>query len=64
MLWISWPKSKQLDTDLTITIVIKIGYDYGLVESKALSINTIWSGLKFTHPKEGVTYRNSFGKLK
>ena len=64
MLWISWPKSKQLDTDLTLTIVIKIGYDYGLVESKTLSINETWSALKFTHPKAGKEYHNSYGKLK
>jgi hypothetical protein len=64
MLWVSWPKSKQLNTDLTITIVIKIGYDYGLVESKALSIDATWSGLKFTHPKEGKEYNNKYGILK
>ena len=64
MLWISWPKAKKLDTDLTLTIVIKIGYDYGLVESKALSINDTWSGLKFTHPKAGKVYNNKYGTLK
>jgi hypothetical protein len=64
MLWVSWPKARQLGTDLTLPIVIKIGYDYGLVESKCLSINTAWSALKFTYPKEGKTYANSYGKLK
>jgi len=64
MLWISWPKSRQKDTDLTLAVVIKIGYDYGLVESKTLSINTTWSALKFTHPKKGKNYSNSYGKLK
>ncbi len=63
-LWVSWPKSGQKGTDLAITKVIEIGYDYGLVESKALSINSVWSALKFTHPKEGKTYNNSYGKLK
>ena len=63
MLWLSWPKSRQLNTDLTLPSVIKIGYDHGLVESKAMSIDETWSASKFTHPKEGVTYRNSFGKL-
>jgi hypothetical protein len=28
-----------------------------------LSINETWSGLKFTHPKEGKVYNNRFGKL-
>ncbi|RYE58621.1 MAG: hypothetical protein EOP48_03130 [Sphingobacteriales bacterium] len=64
MLWVSWPKNRQLDTDLTIKEVIRIGYDTGLVESTALSIDTIWSGLKFTFPKKGKVYNNSYGTLK
>ena len=64
MLWISWPKSGQNDTDLTIKSVIKLGYEYGLVESKCISIDTTWSALKFTHPKKGKTYNNSYGTLK
>lgn len=63
MLWVSWPKSGQKNTDLSIKSVIKLGYDYGLVESKCISINTVWSALKFTHPKKGKTYNNSYGKL-
>ena len=63
MLWVSWPKGGQLGTDLNIKIVIKLGYDFGLVESTCLSINDIWSGLKFTHPKKGKFYNNSYGKL-
>ena len=63
MLWISWPKNKRLDTDLALPKVIKIGYGHGLVESTCLSVDTIWSGLKFTHPKKGKEYRNSFGQL-
>jgi hypothetical protein len=63
MLWVSWPKSKQLDSDLTMFTVIRIGYDHGLVESKALSIDETWSALKFTHPKKGKAYKNSYGKL-
>ena len=63
MLWVSWPKAKQLRTDLDIKSVIKIGYDNGLVESKALSINNTWSALKFTHPKKGKVYNNSYGEL-
>ena len=64
MLWISWPKARQKDTDLTLTVVIKIGYDFGLVESKTLSIDATWSAIKFTHPKKGKIYYNSYGKLK
>lgn len=64
MLWLSWPKAGKLDTDLSITSVIKLGYDYGLVESKAISIDPTWSALKFTHPKKGKVYNNSYGTLK
>jgi hypothetical protein len=63
MLWVSWPKGGKLGTDLNIKTVIKLGYDFGLVESTCLSINDIWSGLKFTHPKKGKVYNNSYGKL-
>lgn len=64
MLWLSWPKNKQLNTDLNIKEVIRIGYDAGLVESTALSINTTWSALKFTFPRKGKVYNNSYGILK
>ena len=64
MLWVSWPKGGQLDTDLTLPIVIKIGYEFGLVESTCLSVNDTWSALKFTHPKKGKIYNNSHAKLK
>ncbi|MBD2701829.1 DUF3052 family protein [Spirosoma sp. BT702] len=63
-LWVSWPKGGKNGTDLTLTKVIEIGYEYGLVESKTLSINEMWSAIKFTHPKEGKIYKNSYGKLK
>ena len=64
MLWVSWPKNKQLDTDLTMTNVIRIGYNHGLVESKCISVNSIWSGIKFTLPIKGKSYNNSYGQLK
>ena len=64
MLWVSWPKSGQLGTDLNLHKIIKVGYDSGLVESTCLSINTVWSALKFTHPKKGKTYKNSHADLK
>ena len=63
MLWVSWPKAKQLGIDLSLPVVIRIGYSHGLVESIALSVDNLWSGLKFTHPKPGKTYRNSYGQL-
>lgn len=64
MLWVSWPKAGKQGTDLKVTKVIEIGYDYGLVESTNLSIDSTWTALKFTHPKEGKTYKNSYGTLK
>ena len=63
MLWVSWPKGGKLGTDLSIKIIIKLGYEFGLVESTCLSVNKTWSGLKFTHPKKGKIYNNSYGKL-
>lgn len=63
MLWVSWPKGKQLGTDLSLPNVIRIGYSHGLVESTCLSVDATWSALKFTHPKKGKTYNNSHGKL-
>ena len=64
MLWVSWPKGGQLDSDLSLPKVIKIGYEFGLVESTCLSVNSVWSALKFTHPKKGKIYNNSHAKLK
>ena len=64
MLWVSWPKNRKLRTDLTLTKVIELGYNHGLVESKTISIDATWSAIKFTHPKKGKAYKNSYGKLK
>ena len=63
MLWLSWPKGKKLGTDLTLPVIIKIGYGHGLVESTCLSVDATWSGLKFTHPKKDKTYNDSYGQL-
>lgn len=63
MLWLSWPKGRKLETDLTLPQVIRIGYSHGLVESTALSVDETWSALKFTHPKPGKIYDNSYGQL-
>ncbi len=62
-LWVSWPKGRALGSDLSLPTVIKIGYDCGLVESTCLRIDETWAGLRFTHPKQGKTYRNSYGTL-
>src|SRR3712207_4455539 len=63
VLWVSWPKNKKLGTDLALPKVIEIGYNHGLVESKTLSVDATWSAMKFTHPKKGKAYDNSYGQL-
>ena len=63
MLWVSWPKGGRLASDLSLPQVIKIGYEFGLVESTCLSVNETWSALKFTHPKKGKEYNNSHATL-
>ena len=63
VLWLSWPKARKLGSDLTLPKVIEIGYRHGLVESTCLRVDDTWSGLKFTFPKEGKTYANSYGTL-
>lgn len=63
VLWVSWPKGRQLGSDLTLPHVIRIGYRHGLVESTALRVDATWSALKFTHPKPGKQYQNSYGQL-
>jgi hypothetical protein len=62
-LWLSWPKSRKLGSDLTLPKVIEIGYDSGLVESTCLRIDDTWSGLRFTRPRAGQVYANSYGTL-
>ena len=53
-----------MGTDLNIfKSLIKLGNDFGLIESTCLSINDIWSSLKLTRPKKGKVYNNSYGKL-
>jgi len=62
-LWVSWPKGGKAGTDLRLPTVIRIGYRHGMVESTTLSVSPEWSGIKFTRPKPGKRYRNSYGKL-
>jgi CheY-like chemotaxis protein len=48
-LWIIWPKkTSKVKTDLTQTVVRRVGLDSGLVDFKICSVNAIWSGLCFT----------------
>ena len=63
MLWLSWPKGRQLGTDLGLPKVIEIGYDFGLVESTTLRVDDTWSAIKFTYPRKGKVYRNRYGTL-
>lgn len=49
LLWISWPKSGKLGTDLNENIVRDIGLASGLVDVKVAAINATWSGLKFVY---------------
>ncbi len=52
-LWIAWPKQASgVKTDITQTIVRKVGLAAGLVDFKICSIDTTWSGLKFTQRKK------------
>lgn len=47
-LWIAWPKkASATSSDLSQTVVRKIGLDAGLVDYKVCSIDKTWSGLKF-----------------
>lgn len=62
MRWLSWPKGKNLETDLSLPAVIRIGFSHGLLESTCLSVDATGSGLKFTHPNEGKSHHNSHGK--
>jgi hypothetical protein len=47
-LWISWPKaSSGVHTDLSENQVREIGLANGMVDVKVVSVDVIWSGLKF-----------------
>ena len=49
-LWISWIKlSSGIPTDLGENAVRQIGLNGGLVDVKVISVNTIWSALKFVY---------------
>ena len=48
-LWILWPKKASgVASDLSQTIVRRAGLAVGLVDYKVCSVDSTWSGLKFT----------------
>lgn len=49
MLWVSWPKSGKLGTNLNENKVRDIGLAAGMVDIKVAAIDEIWSGLKFVY---------------
>ncbi len=50
MIWISWPKGAcNIATDLNENIIRTIGLKNGLVDVKVISIDEVWSGLKFVY---------------
>jgi len=50
VLWISWPKgSSKLETDLNENVVREVGLKNGVVDVKVISVDEVWSGLKFVH---------------
>lgn len=49
-LWISWPKkSSKISSDISETQVLSVGLENGLVDTKVISIDETWSGLKFVY---------------
>lgn len=49
ILWVSWPKSGKLGTNLNGNKVRDIGLAAGLVDIKVAAVDDIWSGLKFMY---------------
>ena len=50
MLWVSWPKAaSKVPTDLNENIVRDIGLAHGLVDVKVVSVDEVWSALKFVY---------------
>jgi hypothetical protein len=51
-LWVAWPKkASSLASDVTETVVRKVGLATGLVDYKVCAIDADWSGLLFTRRK-------------
>ena len=50
VLWVSWPKaSANVETDLDENLVRNAGLENGLVDVKVVSVDEVWSGLKFVY---------------
>jgi hypothetical protein len=50
MLWVSWPKgSSGVTTDLNDNNVRDFGLIAGLVDVKVVSVDEVWSGIKFVY---------------
>lgn len=49
ILWVSWPKSDKLGTNLNENKVRDIGLAAGLVDIKVAAVDDTWSGLKFVY---------------
>lgn len=48
LLWVAWPKrASKVETDLTESVVRRIGLAAGLVDVKVCAVTELWSGLKF-----------------
>jgi hypothetical protein len=47
LLWISWKKGQRMPGSLNENKVQEIGLQNGLVDIKVISVDDIWSGLKF-----------------
>jgi hypothetical protein len=48
MIWIAWPKKASgLGTELTESVVRRVGLATGLVDVKVCAVDATWSGLKF-----------------
>jgi hypothetical protein len=51
-LWIAYPKSSKLETDLTFDSVQQIGLDAGLVDNKSIAFDDDWSAVRFVYRRE------------
>lgn len=48
MLWVCWPKkASKIQTDLNENLLREIVLPVGLVDVKVISVDEVWSGLKF-----------------
>ena len=45
--WIAYPKSRQLGSDLNRDILVELVRDHGVQPVRAVSIDSVWSALRF-----------------